>query len=173
MGIAFRRLYDRLGWEREVKVAVVGFPWAGKTTIVYKLCLDEVILTAPTIGANVEEVQRGNLRLQLWDIGGNPTVGAEAYLRGAAVVVLVVDCSDLRTVLRLRGVLAPLLARLRARALLVFANKQDLDGALMPGTLCDTLQLPLLRDINWRIQGCCALSGQGLEEGLLWLRGNC
>ena len=43
---------------------------SGKTTILYKLSLGEVIVTQPTIGSNVEEVNHSNIKLQVWDIGG-------------------------------------------------------------------------------------------------------
>ena len=36
---------------------------AGKTTILYKLALNEVVVTEPTIGSNVEEVAHQNLKL--------------------------------------------------------------------------------------------------------------
>ena len=43
---------------------------SGKTTILYKLSLGEIIVTQPTIGSNVEEVQHQNLKMQVWDLGG-------------------------------------------------------------------------------------------------------
>ena len=43
---------------------------SGKTTILYKLSLGEVVVTQPTIGSNVEEVQHPNLKMQVWDLGG-------------------------------------------------------------------------------------------------------
>ncbi len=51
----FKRItgYDR---DKEFKIIIVGLNNAGKTTILYKLALNEVIVTRPTIGSNVEEV---------------------------------------------------------------------------------------------------------------------
>jgi ADP-ribosylation factor-like protein 5B len=43
---------------------------SGKTTILYKLSLGEIIVTQPTIGSNVEEVTHQNLKMQVWDLGG-------------------------------------------------------------------------------------------------------
>ena len=54
----------------QFKIIIVGMNNAGKTTILYKLALDEIIVTEPTIGSNVEEVQHKNLKLQVWDLGG-------------------------------------------------------------------------------------------------------
>ena len=39
-----------------LKIIVAGLPNAGKTTLLYKLSLGEVIVTEPTAGANVETV---------------------------------------------------------------------------------------------------------------------
>jgi len=47
----------------QFKIIIVGMNNAGKTTILYKLALDEVIVTEPTIGSNVEEVSHQNLKL--------------------------------------------------------------------------------------------------------------
>ena len=47
-----------------------GLDAAGKTTIVYKLKLGEVVTTIPTIGFNVETVNFKNVQLTLWDVGG-------------------------------------------------------------------------------------------------------
>jgi small GTP-binding protein len=48
---------SRLGrGDMQFKIIIVGMNNAGKTTILYKLALDEVIVTEPTIGSNVEEV---------------------------------------------------------------------------------------------------------------------
>ena len=62
---------SRLGrGDMQFKIVIVGMNNAGKTTILYKLALNEVIVTEPTIGSNVEEVQHRNLKLQVWDLGG-------------------------------------------------------------------------------------------------------
>ena len=53
--------------------------------------------------------------------------------------------------------------------LLVFANKQDQEGAVGPGEVTSRLGLHLLKERSWRIEGCSAVNGQGLSEGLDWL----
>ena len=42
--------------DQQYKIIIVGMNNAGKTTILYKLALNEVVVTEPTIGSNVEEV---------------------------------------------------------------------------------------------------------------------
>ena len=48
---------------------MIGLDAAGKTTILYKLRLNEHINTIPTIGFNVESVQYKNIQMQVWDVG--------------------------------------------------------------------------------------------------------
>ena len=47
---------------------------AGKTTILYKLKLGEIVTTIPTIGFNVETVQHKNIKFQVWDLGGQTSI---------------------------------------------------------------------------------------------------
>ena len=47
----------------EYKIIIVGLANAGKTTILYKMHLGEVVNAHPTIGSNVEEVRHNNTRL--------------------------------------------------------------------------------------------------------------
>jgi len=72
MGYFLSKLWKRLTGrgDREYKIVIVGLHNAGKTTILYKLALNEVVVTQPTIGSNVEEVHHENVRLQVWDLGG-------------------------------------------------------------------------------------------------------
>ncbi|KAF3790752.1 ADP-ribosylation factor [Nymphaea thermarum] len=53
--------------------------------------------------------------------------------------------------------------------ILVFANKQDMRGAMTPMEVCEGLGLRDLRNRRWHIQGTCAIKGDGLYEGLDWL----
>ena len=52
----------------------VGLDAAGKTTILYKLKLGEVVTTIPTIGFNVESVVYKNINFSVWDVGGQDKV---------------------------------------------------------------------------------------------------
>ena len=46
----FKRLFSK----KEMRILMVGLDAAGKTTILYKLKLGEIVTTIPTIGFNVE-----------------------------------------------------------------------------------------------------------------------
>ena len=62
-----------------------------------------------------------------------------------------------------------------ARAhLLVFANKQDLPGARSIAEIVDKLRLRNISGVasgqrQWHVQACCAVTGDGLTDGLDWL----
>ncbi|KAF8406272.1 hypothetical protein HHK36_008357 [Tetracentron sinense] len=56
--------------KREMRILMVGLDAAGKTTILYKLKLGEIITTIPTIGFNVETVEYKNVSFTVWDVGG-------------------------------------------------------------------------------------------------------
>lgn len=96
MGLFFSVLWKQLFSEEEVKICVVGLDNAGKTTILYKLHLGEVVATQPTIGSNVEEVSHKNLKLQVWDLGGQEQLRAtwSSYFVGSKALIMVIDSTD-------------------------------------------------------------------------------
>ncbi|RWW44413.1 hypothetical protein BHE74_00049826, partial [Ensete ventricosum] len=52
MGLTFAKLFSRLFAKKEMRILMVGLDAAGKTTILYKLKLGEIVTTIPTIGEN-------------------------------------------------------------------------------------------------------------------------
>ena len=59
----FSRLFAALFGQKEVRILILGLDNAGKTTILYRLQVDEPIgNTVPTIGFNVEQLVYKNLR---------------------------------------------------------------------------------------------------------------
>ena len=81
------------------------------------------------------------------------------------------DCNDRDRVPEAKEALNRVLAEsaLEDTKLLVFANKQDLAGAMSAAELTEGLGLNELRGRSWYIQACCSTSGDGLYEGLDWL----
>jgi ADP-ribosylation factor-like protein 1 len=53
--------------------------------------------------------------------------------------------------------------------LVVFANKQDLDGSLSASEISTALGLSLLKRRKWQIFRTSAIKGEGLYEGLDWV----
>jgi ADP-ribosylation factor-like protein 2 len=61
--------------------------------------------------------------------------------------------------------------KLCGASLMVFANKQDLVGALTCDEIATALELNTERFANrhWSIVGCSAVSGEGLVDGMDWV----
>jgi len=152
---------------------MVGLDAAGKTTILYKLKLGEIVTTIPTIGFNVETVEYKNISFTVWDVGGQDKIRPlwRHYFQNTQGLIFVVDSNDKERVGESKEELHKMLEEdeLRDAVLLVFANKQDLPNAMSPGELTDKLGLNTLRNRRWYIQSTCATQGTGLYEGLDWL----
>jgi ADP-ribosylation factor protein 1 len=58
---------------------------------------------------------------------------------------------------------------LRDAMLLVCANKQDLPSAVPGAGVAEALRLHAMRGREWYVASTCAVSGDGLYEGLDWL----
>jgi len=173
MGIAISSLLKRLLSGKDMRILMVGLDAAGKTTILYKLKLGEVVVTIPTIGFNVETVEYKNINFTVWDVGGQDKIRPlwRHYFQNTQGLIFVVDSNDRERIQEAREELDKMLneEELRNSTLLVFANKQDLPNAMTVAELTDKLGLHNLRNRKWYIQASCASSGDGLYEGLDWL----
>ncbi|XP_014815392.1 PREDICTED: ADP-ribosylation factor 3 [Calidris pugnax] len=74
MGNIFGNLLKSLIGKKEMRILMVGLDAAGKTTILYKLKLGEIVTTIPTIGFNVETVEYKNISFTVWDVGGQDKI---------------------------------------------------------------------------------------------------
>jgi len=152
---------------------MVGLDAAGKTTILYKLKLGEIVTTIPTIGFNVETVEYKNISFTVWDVGGQDKIRPlwRHYFQNTQGLIFVVDSNDKERVQEAQDELAKMLQEdeLRDAVLLVFANKQDLPNAMSAPEITEKLALQSLRNRTWYIQTTCATQGNGLYEGLDWL----
>ncbi|GMH25217.1 hypothetical protein Nepgr_027060 [Nepenthes gracilis] len=176
MGVAISKLVKMLFAKKEMRILMVGLDAAGKTTILYKLKLGEVITTIPTIGFNVETVDYKNVSFTVWDVGGQDKIRPlwRHYFKNTQGLIFVVDSNDRDRIIEAKDELHRMLSEdeLRDATLLVFANKQDLPNAMNVSEITDKLGLHSLRQCHWYIQAACATSGQGLYEGLDWLASN-
>ena len=82
---------------------------------------------------------------------------------------MVVDSSDRERIHEAREELERMLDEdeLSSCPVVVFANKQDLPNAMSVSEITDKMGLlNLSKRRNWSIFPCCAISGDGLYEGL-------
>lgn len=152
---------------------MVGLDAAGKTTILYKLKLGEIVTTIPTIGFNVETVEYKNICFTVWDVGGQDKIRPlwRHYFQNTQGLIFVVDSNDRERIQEAAEELQKMLQEdeLRDAVLLLFANKQDLPNAMAISEMTDKLGLQSLRSRTWYVQATCATQGTGLYEGLDWL----
>ena len=171
MGISFARLFS--GFKKESRILMLGLDAAGKTTILYKLRLGEVIASIPTIGFNVETVEYKGTEMQVWDVGGQDKIRKlwRHYYRGTHALIYIVDSSDRARFDMAREELSAILAapEMKDAVLLVYANKQDLPDAATSTEVAEAMGLHKMRTRQWYIQGACATTGDGLYEGLDWM----
>eukprot|EP01083_Nonionella_stella_P042526 114840_1 len=173
MGLLWSMLFRRLFSYKEFKICLVGLNNAGKTTTLYKLHLGEVVSTQPTIGSNVEEVVHNNIKFQVWDLGGQESLRRawSTYFLHTHAVIFVVDSTDRERIHIVKDELFEMMKHedLAESKLLIFANKQDMTGCLTEAEIASQLNLVSITDHEWHIQECCAITGDGLYEGLDWL----
>merc|ERR1711963_1141161 len=122
---------------------MLGLDNAGKTTTLYKIKLGEVVQTTPTIGFNVESVQRKNLKLSVWDVGGQDQIRGlwRHYFLNTRAVIFVVDSND--------------------------TNR--LPQAATADEVVAQLDLANINEHPWHVQPACATEGTGLDEGFDWM----
>mmetsp|Transcript_43704 Transcript_43704/g.68130 ORF Transcript_43704/g.68130 Transcript_43704/m.68130 type:complete len:181 (+) Transcript_43704:61-603(+) len=173
MGLFMSKIWERMLGKQEMRILMVGLDAAGKTTILYKLKLGEVVTTIPTIGFNVETLEHRNVTFTVWDIGGQEKIRKlwRHYYQGTTGVIYIVDSSDRERIEDARDELFNVLQaeEMRDVVLLVLANKQDLPNALTSSEVAEKLGLNSLHKRRWFVQAACATRGQGLYEGLDWL----
>jgi len=177
MGVAWARLTSALDalsgmGKKERRVLLLGLDAAGKTSILYKLRLGELVHTVPTIGFNVEQVSYKKIDFTMWDVGGQDKIRRlwNYYYRDTDLLIWVVDSADGDRMDECAEELARLLKadELRDAKVLVLANKQDLPHAMSPAEVATKMGLHSLRDREWYVQGATATTGDGLFEGLDW-----
>merc|ERR1711971_1090100 len=160
MGNLFTNIWKRMIGTREMRILMVGLDAAGKTTILYKLKLGEVVTTIPTIGFNVETVEYKNISFNVWDIGGQDKIRKlwRYYYANTQGLIFVIDSNDRERIEDAREELAQMLTEdeMRDAVLLVFANKQDLPNSMTAAEITEKLGLHNVRSRQWFIQSTCA-----------------
>ena len=95
------------------------------------------------------------------------------YFESTDALIWVVDSADRRRLRDCRDELAALLSqeKLAGATVLIFANKQDMAGALGGDEIADALGLhgDVFQRRHWKVLPCSAFTGDGLVEGMTWL----
>ncbi|XP_062988431.1 ADP-ribosylation factor-like protein 4D [Elgaria multicarinata webbii] len=157
-------------------VVVVGLDAAGKTSLLYHLKFQEFVKSAPTKGFNMEKIRvplvgSRTITFQVWDVGGQEKLRPlwRSYMRRTDGVVFVVDSAEVERLEEARVELHRIVCSSENQGVpvLVLANKQDMAQALPVAEVEKLLGLhELCTSALNHIQGCSAVSGLGLQQGL-------
>ena len=128
------------------------------------------------MGFNIKTLCHKDYTLNIWDIGGQRTIRAywRNYFEQTDGLIWVVDSSDVERMEICRKELLSLLQqeKLAGATLMVFANKQDVAGALTMDEISNVLQLNCKKNFenrHWSIFPCSAVTGEGLISGMDWI----
>ncbi|PON97990.1 Small GTPase superfamily, ARF type [Trema orientale] len=237
MGLLFSRMFSSVFGNKEARILVLGLDNAGKTTILYRLQMGEVVSTIPrriqfvvdsrsnwteqldsmsrrfsiTISNSKSGIwvdkqvsvldkkwripitalyavfkrtvlrQENALSLKPlrfpWEsshVGSALTHMLQPYWRcyfpNTQAIIYVVDSSDTDRLVIAKEEFHAILEEeeLRGAVVLIFANKQDLPGALDDAAITEALELHKIKNRQWAIFKTSALKGEGLFEGLDW-----
>lgn len=159
--------------EKEVRVLILGLDNAGKTTLLKKFNGEDTSTISPTLGFNIKTLDHRGFRMNMWDVGGQKSLRTywRNYFESTDAVVWVVDSADKRRLQDCHDELHSLIGeeKLLGATLLVFANKQDLPGALPPEEIKEALELSTVNNLHWWIVPCSAFTGDNLLSGIDWM----
>jgi small GTP-binding protein len=132
----------------EKRALMLGLDASGKTTILYKLKLGEVVTTIPTIGFNVETVELRTGDLTVWDVGGQEKIRPlwRHYTQATQVFIWVVDAADRGQFDLSKREFMTMLnnSELTPERYIIIANKQDLPAAASVDEVEEALDLKTL-----------------------------
>ncbi|GAM17356.1 hypothetical protein SAMD00019534_005310, partial [Acytostelium subglobosum LB1] len=174
MGNIIARIWSLFDSHVQHKILMVGLDAAGKTTLLYRMKLGEVVTTIPTIGFNVETIKYKNISFDVWDLCGQDRIRALAihYYPTTTGIILVLDSCDVERLPDVKEQLErlSLATELIDVPFLILCNKQDLPHSLTMAEITDKLSLNyILRNRRWYCQSIVALTLEGVYEGFDWL----
>ena len=165
--------------KKELKVNMLGLDYSGKTTILYLLKLGEKVTTIPTIGFNVETVEKEGFdkKMAIWDIGGQKQIRPlwKHYFEKINGLIWVYDISDNETFEESQSELKTILEETSISQnipLLIFANKNDLNKN---GNKAEDFINGIKDYLNVRpyyIKECNENDLDSYKEGIDWLFSN-
>ncbi|NXL34061.1 ARL14 protein, partial [Glaucidium brasilianum] len=157
---------------KQANILMLGLDSAGKSTLLYKFRYNDVFLTIPTIGFNVDMIEiEKDFTLTLWDVGGQKKMRPVwcNFLENTDGLLYVVDSSDKQRLEESKKEFELILKNefLKSVPVVMLANKQDLPGALNAEEITRRFNMKkYCSDRNWYVQPCCAITGEGLSEAL-------
>lgn len=173
----FQRLLDwirSLFWKEEMELTLVGMQNSGKTTFVNVLAsgqFNEDMI--PTVGFNMRKINKGNVTIKLWDIGGQPRFRTmwERYCRGVSCIVYMVDAADHERLECSKQELHGLLSKpqLAGIPVLVLGNKRDLPNSFDETALIEKMELSLVTEREIACYSISCKDKHNLDITMQWI----
>ncbi|XP_059162605.1 ADP-ribosylation factor 3-like [Physella acuta] len=159
-------------FNKDYRILIQGLDASGKTSLLYKVKLGEVVTTIPTIGFNVETIHWDGVSLVAWDIGGRDKMRPliRHYYANTQAVIYMIDSNDIQ---RLDEAIDELIKyvitadELRDTVVMVLANKQDLPNAVPSQEIVDRLKkrFPRVSQTIF-VLPCSVSTNAGVHEAL-------
>lgn len=182
MGVASTKLFSR---NKEARILVLGDTYAGKTTIINRLQPgQEDAPTIPTIAFNVVTLNYNDTKFEIYDMGRyfwdrseqasrRPYSHWRHYFPTTQAIIFVVDSSpsEMKWLAYAKEDIHILMGEegLKDAFFVIFANKQDVPGALDDAKITEALELHKIENRNWAVFTSCATNGEGVFQGIDWL----
>ena len=82
--------------EKECRLTMIGLDATGKTTILYKLKLGEIVFNIPQIGFSVETIEFNDMKFTIWDVKGQTEIRPlwRHYYQNIQALIFVIDSND-------------------------------------------------------------------------------
>jgi ADP-ribosylation factor protein 1 len=155
--------------KKESRALMLGIEATGKTTLLYRMKLGEVVTTIPTIGFNVETISSRKGDVTVWDVGGQPAIQRlwRHYFQGTETLIYVADAaSDGARFAEMKAALLNIVGEeeLKDARFVIIATKQDLPNAKSVSEVVQLLDIPnILNGRPWTAVPCCAMNDN--EDG--------
>lgn len=164
----------KLGTE-PLHIVMLGLDGSGKTTILYRMKLDQNIYeTRPTTAFNVETISVLKNKFRIWDVSGTESHRSlwKAYIRKSHGIIFVIDSTDTdrfeEAKVELENVLNCDVTK--KLPILILANKQDKKTSISAISLSRKLNLDSLdKSVKWRLCDSSGCYGNGLNEAMIEL----
>eukprot|EP00794_Sanderia_malayensis_P000305 gene305-934_t len=165
-----------------ITLVIIGLDDAGKTTMVASLQGEPPDGITPTIGFANAEFSMESFKVTIYDLGGGVRIRDvwRSYYAEVFGVVFVVDSCNTERLEESKNIICQVAEheKISGKPFLVFANKQDKDGAISANEITDILELGALSSRNefpFKVVECSALKGYGrnmdknINTGFKWL----
>jgi len=150
-----------------MRVMILGEKQSGKTAIIQKFKYGEIIPAT----TNIQTIEYKNTHLILLDVQNTDLTILTQFTKVDAVIIVIDSTASDYTIWNknITDFFKTPTHPVYSKPLLVYANKQDLPSAQTLTTISEKLELYTISLHPWFIQSACALTGDGLYEGLDFL----